>query len=53
MMDLTYPKVVPVRDKIDQFVRGKIDPLTDKYYDEISVGDRWQLTIDSLRYLMA
>ncbi|MBA59023.1 MAG: acyl-CoA dehydrogenase [Gammaproteobacteria bacterium] len=44
-MDLDIPeKLVPVRDKIDKFVRTKIDPLTDEYYDEISVGDRWQLT---------
>ena len=52
MMDLDIPeKLVPVRDKIDQFVRGKIDPLTDEYYDEISVGDRWQLTDRQLEIL--
>ena len=51
-MDLDIPeKLVPVRDKIDQFVRGKIDPLTDEYYDEISVGDRWQLTDRQLEIL--
>ena len=45
MMDLDIPeRLVPVRDKIDQFVRERVDPLTDEYYDEISVGDRWQLT---------
>ena len=52
MMDLDIPeKLVPVRDKIDQFVRSKIDPLTDEYYDEISVGDRWQLTGRQLEIL--
>ena len=52
MMDLDIPeKLVPVRDKIDQFVIGKIDPLTDEYYDEISVGDRWQLTDRQLEIL--
>ena len=52
MMDLDIPeKLVPVRDKIDQFVRAKIDPLTDEYYDEISVGDRWQLTDRQLEIL--
>ena len=45
MMDLDIPeRLVPVRDKIDQFVRERVDPLTDEYYDEINVGDRWQLT---------
>ena len=45
MMDLDIPeRLVPVRDKIDQFVRERVDPLTDQYYDEINVGDRWQLT---------
>lgn len=44
-MDLDIPeRLVPVRDKIDQFVRERVDPLTDEYYDEINVGDRWQLT---------
>ena len=45
MMDLHIPeRLIPVRDKIDTFVREKIDPLTEEYYDEIDVGDRWQLT---------
>lgn len=44
MMDLDIPeRLVPVRDKIDQFVRTHIDPLTDEYYDNISIGDRWVL----------
>ena len=45
MMDLDIPeRLIPVRDKIDTFVREKIDPLTEEYYNEIDVGDRWQLT---------
>jgi len=44
-MDLDIPeRLIPVRDKIDTFVREKIDPLTEEYYNEIDVGDRWQLT---------
>ena len=40
MMDLDIPeRLIPVRDKIDTFVRSKVDPLTDEYYDEIDVGD--------------
>jgi len=45
MMDLDIPeRLIPVRDKIDTFVREKIDPLTEEYYNEIDIGDRWQLT---------
>ena len=45
MMDLDIPdRLIPVRDKIDQFVKERVDPLTEEYYDEIDVGDRWQLT---------
>jgi len=45
MMDLDIPeRLIPVRDKIDQFVKERVDPLTQEYYDEIDVGDRWQLT---------
>ncbi len=44
MMDLEIPeRLIPVRDKIDKFVRERIDPLTDEYYEQISVGDRWSL----------
>ncbi|MGY8854126.1 MAG: acyl-CoA dehydrogenase family protein [Pseudomonadales bacterium] len=44
-MDLDIPdRLIPVRDKIDQFVKERVDPLTEEYYDEIDVGDRWQLT---------
>lgn len=45
MMDLDIPeRLIPVRDKIDKFVREKIDPLTDEYFDQIGVGgDRWSL----------
>ncbi len=52
MMDLDIPeRLIPVRDKIDNFVRSKIDPLTEEYYDEIDVGDRWELTARQLEIL--
>ena len=42
MMDLDIPeKLVPIRDKIDSFVRSKVDPLTDEYFENIDIGDRW------------
>jgi acyl-CoA dehydrogenase len=45
MMDLDIPeRLVPVRDKIDKFVREHVDPLTEEYFDEINVGDRWSFT---------
>ena len=45
MMDLDIPEaLVPVRDKIDKFVRSKVDPMTEEYLAEIDVGDRWSLT---------
>lgn len=51
-MDLDIPeRLVPVRDKIDKFVRTNVDPLTQEYYDEIDVGDRWQLTDRQLEIL--
>ena len=44
MMDLDIPdRLIPVRDKIDKFVRELIDPVTDEYYEQIDVGDRWSL----------
>jgi len=52
MMDLDIPeRLVPIRDKIDEFVKTNVDPLTDEYYDEISVGDRWQFTDRQLEIL--
>ncbi len=52
MMDLDIPeRLIPVRDKIDSFVRAKIDPLTEEYYNEIDVGDRWELTDRQLEIL--
>ena len=52
MMDLDIPeRLIPVRDKIDTFVREKIDPLTEEYYNEIDVGDRWELTDRQLEIL--
>jgi acyl-CoA dehydrogenase len=52
MMDLDIPeRLVPIRDKIDNFVKTNVDPLTDEYYTEIDVGDRWQLTDRQLEIL--
>ena len=45
MMDLDIPeRLIPVRDKIDKFVKTKIDPVTDEYLAGINEGDRWSLT---------
>jgi len=46
VMDLAIPdRLVPVRDKIDKFVREKIDPVTDEYFEQVGAeGDRWTLT---------
>jgi len=45
MMDLDIPeRLIPVRDKIDKFVRTEVDPLTQEYLDQVGVGgDRWTL----------
>jgi len=52
MMDLDIPeRLVPIRDKIDNFVKTNVDPLTDEYYTEIDVGDRWQHTDRQLEIL--
>ena len=51
-MDLDIPeRLIPVRDKIDNFVRSKVDPLTEEYYEQIDVGDRWDLTARQLEIL--
>ncbi len=51
-MDLDIPeRLVPIRDKIDKFVKTNVDPLTDEYYTEIDVGDRWQHTDRQLEIL--
>ncbi|HJP52855.1 MAG TPA: acyl-CoA dehydrogenase family protein, partial [Pseudomonadales bacterium] len=43
-MDLDIPeRLIPIREKIDTFVRTKVDPLTDEYFEQIDVGDRWSL----------
>ncbi|MBL4679523.1 MAG: acyl-CoA dehydrogenase family protein [Pseudomonadales bacterium] len=44
-MDLDIPeRLIPVRDKIDKFVRTEVDPLTQEYLDQVGVGgDRWTL----------
>jgi acyl-CoA dehydrogenase len=45
MMNLDLPeRLIPVRDKIDHFVKTKIDPVADEYYQQVDVGDRWTLT---------
>ncbi len=43
MMDLDMPeRLIPVRDKIDTFVRSKIDPLTEEFLGQTGAdGDRW------------
>ena len=56
MMDLDLPeRLVPVRDKIDQFVKTKIDPLTDEFHEAVNEEDKWTLSerqseiLDSLK----
>ncbi|MBV1878783.1 MAG: acyl-CoA dehydrogenase family protein [Pseudomonadales bacterium] len=50
-LDITE-RLIPVRDKIDKFVKEKIDPLTEEYYALVgSEGDRWQLTSRQLEIL--
>lgn len=46
MMDLEIPeRLIPVRDKIDKFVREKIDPVTEEYFAQVGAGgDRWSLS---------
>jgi acyl-CoA dehydrogenase len=46
MMDLDMPeRLVPVRDKIDTFVRSKIDPLTEEFLGQTGAdGNRWALS---------
>ena len=45
MMDLDIPeRLIPVINKIDKFDREHVDPLTEEYFDEINVGDRWSFT---------
>lgn len=52
MMDLDIPEhLIPIRDKIDTFIREKIEPCSDEYLDEIDKGDRWSLTDRQLELL--
>ncbi len=46
MMDLDLPeRLVPVKDKIDKFVKEKIDPVTEEFLEQTGAeGDRWTLT---------
>lgn len=52
MMDLDIPQhLVPIRDKIEVFIREKIEPYSDEYLAEVEVGDRWSLTERQLELL--
>lgn len=53
MMDLDLPeRLVPVKDKIDKFVRERIDPVTDEFLELTgSEGDRWTLTSRQLEIM--
>ena len=45
MMDLDIPEhLVPVREKIDQFVKTKIDPVTEEFHTAINEDDVWSLS---------
>ena len=46
MMDLDISeRLIPVRDKIDKFVKEKVDPLTDEFQNLVGAdGDRWSLS---------
>lgn len=45
MMDLDLPeRLIPVRDKIDTFVRTHIDPVTDEFQESVNTEDRWSLS---------
>ena len=52
MMDLDIPEhLVPIRDKIDVFIREKIEPYSTEYFAETDKGDRWSLTERQLELL--
>ncbi len=53
MMDLDLPeRLAPVKDKIDKFVREKIDPVTEEYLELTgSEGDRWTLSSRQLEIM--
>ena len=41
MMNLGLSEeMVEIREKIRGFVEGKVEPVEQEYYDEVSVGDR-------------
>ena len=45
MMDLGLSEeLVEVRDKIQDFVSNKVEPVEQEYHNEVSVGDRWSHT---------
>ena len=52
-MDLDIPeRLIPVRDKIDSFVRSKIDPLTEEFSSLTGAdGDRWSLSARQLEIM--
>ena len=37
-------KLLGVRDKIEDFVFNKVEPVESEYHAEVSVGDRWSHT---------
>ena len=44
-MDLSLSeKLLGVRDKIEDFVFNKVEPVESEYHAEVSVGDRWSHT---------
>ena len=53
MMDLDLPeRLAHVKDKIDKFVREKIDPVTEEYLELTgSEGDRWTLSSRQLEIM--
>ena len=52
MMDLEIPeRLVPVRDKIDEFVKTKIDPLTEEFQTSVNPDDEWSLSRRQLEIL--
>ena len=52
MMDLDIPeRLIPVRDKIDEFVKTKIDPVTEEFHTSINPDDEWSLSDRQLEIL--
>ena len=52
MMDLEIPeRLIPVRDKIDEFVKTKIDPVTEEFHTSVNADDEWSLSDRQLEIL--